>query len=210
MLDSQAGAQAGPGAGLGGSLADARDGERRGSAADDDARWSAWMRDAQRGDREAYRRLLLEIGGVTEAWLRRRFGDADFVEDGVQECLLAIHRARHSYDPRRGFRPWMFAIVRHKTIDLLRRRRVRERHEVSDEGRALATPSPEPAAAIDTALLLEALEPKYRDALVWTKLEGRSLSDAAARAGVSTTAMKSRVHRGIGLVRARLAKESDA
>jgi RNA polymerase sigma-70 factor (ECF subfamily) len=168
------------------------------------------MRDAQQGDREAYRRLLLEVAGVTEAWLRRRFGAADFVDDGVQECLLAIHRARQSYDPRHGFRPWMFAIVRHKTIDLLRRRGVRERHEVSDEGVTPAAPHVEPAAAIDAGELLAALEPKYRDALVWTKLEGRSLSDAAARAGVSTTAMKSRVHRGIRLARARLAKESDA
>jgi RNA polymerase sigma-70 factor (ECF subfamily) len=67
-----------------------------------------------------------------ERYLRRHFGESDFVEDCVQECLLAIHRARATFDPARRFRPWMFAIVRHKAIDMLRRRGTRRRHETQD------------------------------------------------------------------------------
>src|SRR5688572_26495274 len=94
----------------------------------DEQRWSAWMALAQRGDREAYAKLMAELADVIESFVRARFGGpraSDFVEDCVQEALLALHRVRHTFDPRRPFRPWMFAVVRHKVIDLLRRSEVR-------------------------------------------------------------------------------------
>jgi len=177
--------------------------------AESEARWSAWMGRALAGDADAYRRLLEEIAPVMEQYLRRRFGASDFVEDCVQECLLSIHRARASYDPRRPFRPWMFAIVRHKAIDLLRSRGTRRRHEAPEAGSEPAAPAADPTAALEAAQVLGALDAKYRDALVLTKLQGHSLAEAAERLGVSVTALKSRVHRGIREARRLLAREED-
>src|SRR5260221_12938938 len=59
--------------------------------------------------------------------MARRFGmqDAD-AQDLTQEVLAAIAAAIGSWqpDPRRGrFRTWLYAIVRNKTIDAMRRRR---------------------------------------------------------------------------------------
>jgi RNA polymerase sigma-70 factor (ECF subfamily) len=178
---------------------------------EEEARWSAWMVRANRGDAEAYAKLLEEIGGVMEQYLRRRFGDSDFVEDCVQESLLAIHRARATYDAARRFRPWMFTILRHKAIDLLRRRRTRQRHEEGPQGGSEepAAPTADPTVPLRAAEALRGLAPEYRDALLLTKLEGRSLEEAARQAGVSVTAMKSRVHRGIQQVRRLLAHEED-
>ena len=169
------------------------------------------MRRANEGDAQAYRELLVEVGEVIERYLRRRFGDSDFVEDCAQECLLAIHRARQSYDPARRFRAWMFAIVRHKAIDLLRRRGTRARHETASvpDVELHAAPPSDPSAGIDAAELLGRLDPKYRDALVLTKLHGHSLAEAADEMNVSVTAMKSRVSRGLRLVRALLDGEPD-
>ena len=167
------------------------------------------MRLALDGDREAYRKLMTELGGAIEAYLRGRFGSfggADLVEDCVQESLLAIHRARQTWDPRRPFRPWLFTIVRHKAIDLLRRERVRRTEPIEDVD-APAAPPVEPSARLDGARLLEDLEPKYREALVLTKLEGYSIQDAARRAGVSVPAMKTRIHRGLKAVQKRLRAE---
>jgi len=163
------------------------------------ARWSQWMHRANAGDAQAYRDLLQEIGVVVERYLRRRFGASDFVEECVQECLLSIHRARASYDPSRSFRAWMFTIVRHKAIDTLRRRGTRARWETSegDAGEA-AAPANESAATL-----------QVREALVLTKLEGRSLNEAAKHVGVSVTAMKSRVHRAIQQSRRLLEMEGD-
>jgi len=160
------------------------------------------------GDSEAYRELLTEISDVIQAYLRVRFGDPGFVEECVQESLLAVHRARASYDSRRSFRAWLFAIVRHKSIDLLRRRGTRNRYEVldPDEGKH-AGHSPDPTDAIVAAQLLEKLEPEQREAIVMTKLWGLALSEAAERQGVSIPALKSRVSRGIRRLRALLEAE---
>jgi RNA polymerase sigma-70 factor (ECF subfamily) len=178
--------------------------------AEEEARWSEWMVRANAGDADAYAKLLGETGGVMEQYLRRHFGESDFIEDCVQECLLAIHRARASYDPARQFRPWMFTIVRHKAIDMLRRRGTRHRHVAEERGsdEPLAA-NADPAVALQAAEALRGLAPEYRDALLMTKLEGYSLDEAARRAGVSVTAMKSRVHRGIKQVRRLLAQEED-
>jgi RNA polymerase sigma-70 factor (ECF subfamily) len=176
--------------------------------AEEEQRWSAAMARARAGNPEAYAELMAELADVVEAYLRVRFGavrDSDFLEDCVQEALLALHRVRHTWDPRRPFRPWMFAVVRHKVIDLLRRREVR-RSEPDPSERA-AEPGRDPAQRLDGARLLEALEPGEREALVLTKLEGYSLEEAAARAGVSLAAMKSRVHRAVQRVQKRLREE---
>lgn len=89
--------------------------------AEDDARWSALMVSAQAGKEEQYRLLLGELAEVVARYLQSRLGDRDFIDDCVQDVLIAVHQARHTYDSRRKFRPWLFAIVRHKAIDSLRR-----------------------------------------------------------------------------------------
>jgi RNA polymerase sigma-70 factor (ECF subfamily) len=174
---------------------------------DDERRWAESMRLAHRGDAEAYGRLLEEIAVVMERYLRRRFGESDFVEDCVQESLLAIHRARDS-DPRRSFRAWMFAILRHKAIDLLRRRGTRERHEAPAEAGAGVAHAADPEAGLQAAELLGELSPEHGEALLLTKLHGHTLAEAAQLAGVSPTAMKSRVHRGLKQLRVLLEREA--
>ncbi len=158
---------------------------------------------AQGGDREAYEELMTEVATAIESYLRRRFagtGESDFFEECVQESLLAIHRARHTYDARRPFRPWLFTIVRHKAIDQLRRRPFQR----SEAWRDAPAPAVDPGDRLDGAALLEGLDAKYREALVLTRLRGHTLEEAAVLAGVSVTAMKTRVHRAIRAVRRRL------
>ena len=160
------------------------------------------------GDREVYEKLMSELAGVIDAFVRVRFGAphaSDFVEDCVQETLLALHRVRHSWDRRQPFRPWLFAVVRHKVIDLLRRGALRRTEPAAAE--EPAAPASDPSLRIDSARLLAGLEPAYREALVLTKLEGRSLEEAAERAGISASAMKTRVHRAVRRVQKRLREE---
>lgn len=180
---------------------------------EDELRWRDWMIRATDGDATAYQKLMTELGDAVEGYLRARFGGASFVEDCVQDSLLAIHRARASYDPRRPFRAWLFAIVRHKAIDQLRRQESRGRVEgAGSDGLDASAPAAaaDPGSRMDAAVLLAGLEPKYREALELTKLEGLSLAEAAARAGTSASAMKTRVHRAIRAVRAALEAEGEA
>jgi RNA polymerase sigma-70 factor (ECF subfamily) len=166
---------------------------------DDEARWSALMRQSQSGDAACYAQLLSELGDVIEAFLRARFGSTHFVEDCVQESLLALHQARHSYDPSRPFRPWLFAVVRHKTIDVLRARRETPGTQSAEiGGDDQANPN---ETAMEGTWLLRRLRPSHREALTLTKLIGMTVAEAAARVGISEGAMKVRIHRALTATR---------
>src|SRR5918992_3194108 len=93
---------------------------------------------AQDGDRQAYEDLLTRVSGLVRGFVRRRVGDAAWGDDVVQECLVALHRARHTYDPTRPFAPWMYAIAQNRLVDALRVQRRRLLRELRPD----AAPEP--------------------------------------------------------------------
>jgi RNA polymerase sigma-70 factor, ECF subfamily len=165
----------------------------------DERRWSSYMAAAHRGDSRLYELLLREVATAIERYVRRRFGTVPFVEDCVQECLLSIHLGRHTYDPRRPFRPWMFTIVHHRTVDFLRRSYVASKHarEDNESVEHAHRHAPDPADELAAGDWLRELEPLHRDALSLTKVAGYSTAEAAVRAGISEPAMRARVSRAL-------------
>ena len=167
----------------------------------DEQRWSALMVSAQAGNESDYRQLLQELAIVIQKFLRRRFGFHDFVDDCVQEALISIHQARHTYNPQRPFRPWLFAIVRNKAIDTLRQQRTREKaadhyqreQEIFAQGSTQALSHGEDSAG----QLLESLSEQHKEVLVLTKIIGFSIAESAEKLGISQSAVKVRVHRAI-------------
>lgn len=170
--------------------------------------WAEWMAAAQKGDGEAYERLLHSVLPDLRAFVRSRLGDPSSVEDVVQNVLLSIHRARHTYRPERRFAPWLWAIARNAVIDAQRARSVRLRREVpldlTDEP---AQPErghqDRPLPARLTRALAE-LPATQREAVELIHLQGLSVAEAAARAGTTPGALKVRAHRGYRRLRARL------
>lgn len=180
------------------------------SIKNDEVRWSALMASAQQGCESDYQQLLTELGEAIAAYLRVRFGSLDIIEDCVQESLIAIHKARNTYEPQRLFRPWLFAIVRYKTIDVLRKKNIDRRRveilqheEICDNDRH----SEGLDAGLNCGQILAALPDKYRQAIVLTKLEGLSMREAAAQLNISEGAMKVRVHRALDASRQLLEAE---
>lgn len=169
------------------------------------------MGSAQSGDEVVYRQLLAELGSASERFLRGRFGDQPFNEDCVQDTLLAVHQARHTYDGRRPFRAWFYAILRHKAVDHLRRhdRRQREREAQLQESavRGQGSGGDGLEEALAPGRLMAALSPQHRDALALTKIAGLSTAEAAARLDISESALKVRVHRAIRRLRSLLESE---
>jgi RNA polymerase sigma-70 factor (ECF subfamily) len=153
------------------------------------------MRLAQEGDREAYRMLLEDIEPYLRTFLRRRLADSSDVADVVQETLLRVHQARHTYDPSRPIEPWLLAIARNAATDHLRLRLARRAWEVPiDSPLEAAAPADAPR---DVALepMLEQLPARQREAFELIQLEGLSVRAAAARAGTTPGALKVRAHR---------------
>ena len=168
---------------------------------DDEHDWSEWMLLAQSGDAHAYDRLLTSLSRAITGYIFHRFGNVEFVDDCVQESLIALHEARHTYLPGRPIRPWIFAIVRNRAIDMLRRQQRRQRlFPIDLDGAAAVLPDAAPDESTDdrremAGQVLASLPPQQKQALVFTKLMGLSITEAAARAGISAGAMKVRVHR---------------
>lgn len=162
-----------------------------------------WLR-AQDGDEAAYRAALLRMAVRLRAYLRRRMQAwPDEVEDLVQETLLALHLQRGTWDASLPVSAWMFAIARHKLIDLWRRhgRRGAELASLDEleehEAPAAADDREEYAARRDLGTLLLGIPPAQREAIVLTKIEGLTVAEVSVRTGASVAAVKVQVHRGL-------------
>jgi RNA polymerase sigma-70 factor, ECF subfamily len=95
--------------------------------------------------------LLERAAGYAWSIVRNR----EDAEDALQEALARAYRALGSYDPARSFKAWLFAIVRHCCLDLLRRRATRPALVALD-------PDDPPTVAHDNSAQRE-----ERDALHW-------------------------------------------
>jgi RNA polymerase sigma-70 factor (ECF subfamily) len=160
-----------------------------------------WMRLAQAGDQDAYAQLLALLTSVTRHYARGKSGAVPWVEDVVQETLISVHKARHTYDSARPFAPWFYAIAAHRVIDVYRReRRVASREQGSDELPEPATVrTVERAGDIDmdkVRAALASLPARQRDIIEGLKLRDESVRALASRLGMSESAVKVTAHRG--------------
>lgn len=106
------------------------------------------MKAANRGDAQAYARLLHLITPVIRGIVRAR-GVAlgrDSCEDVVQEVLLTIHLKRQTWREDAPLRPWLYAVTRHKVVDAFRSRGTRIEVPVEDFAEVLSAPEgPDPS-----------------------------------------------------------------
>jgi RNA polymerase sigma-70 factor (ECF subfamily) len=160
------------------------------------------------GDAAQYRQFLDCLCRHLRAYLRRRLPRAQAdVEDILQETLLAVHNARHTYHDDQPLTAWVHAIARYKLMDFFRAHSRREAlHEpLEDDGRIFVDSDAEPADACrDVGRLLETLPDRHRLPIVLVKLQGLSVAEAAQRCGISESAVKVGVHRGLKALAASL------
>ena len=177
---------------------------------EDERRWSSLMAAAQGGNEGDYEQLLGELCVFIERYLYSRIGSHPNIDDWVQEVLIAIHQGRHTYNPKRPIRPWLFAIIRHQTIDAMRRqqsyRKMLERQaaQVVCNG---ANNNPEIDADLLEGRLFKTLKKQHREALTLTKVIGFSGKEAASQLGISEITLKVRVHRAMKQLKSLLETE---
>ena len=162
-----------------------------------EAELKARMIRALDGDAAAYDSLLRLLVPQLRAFFSRRVQSEDVTEDLVQETLIAVHKKRSTYDRVRPFSAWLYAIARYKMMDHFRQSyRVTPAEDLNE---AIAAPDFEVAslALIDVDRLLDGLPLKQQAAIRATRIEGLSLSEAAAAAGISQSDAKMSVYRGL-------------
>jgi RNA polymerase sigma-70 factor (ECF subfamily) len=169
---------------------------------------TALMIRAQKGDSRAYAALLTMLSSTARQYARNRLGEVAWLDDVMQETLLTIHAARHTYDPHRPFAPWFYAILSSRMIDVLRKeKRVRAREFTTDalpEVSSPATQIHDASGALDARRLeaaLEELPDRQREIVRRLKLEDESVKEVSERLGMSPSAVKVAAHRGYKALR---------
>ena len=168
------------------------------------------------GDQEAIGRLYDRHQGTMYGLAMRIANDAGLAQDVVQEAMLGVWRNASRFDAGRAKgRTWILALVHHRAIDALRRRR---RASV-----ALPEPDMPPPAALvvpdiwddvvgrlDAVAIRGALERvpvAQREVIELAYFAGRTQQEIASQVGIPLGTVKSRVRLGLLALRAELGGE---
>jgi RNA polymerase sigma-70 factor (ECF subfamily) len=123
-------------------------------------------------------------------------------EDVVQEAFLSLWRSRARYDRNRGsVRTWVLGIVHNRAIDALRRRAVRDRGVVDDEGLQERVAAPD-RTDLDVARREDARE--IRDALDDLPDEQSRVIELAYFGGLTHVQIASMLDTPVGTVKGRM------
>lgn len=163
------------------------------------------LRKAQRGDPEAFGRLMEPLEQLVWRVCWHYTGDREASSDCGQEAMIRIWRALNSYRGDCAFESWVYRIAANCCMDWLRKKK-RDRsvsiEPMKDQGFDPADTSPGTEAQViakdERCRLREAialLPEDQREALVLTQLELVSYEEAARMLEVSEGTVKSRVNR---------------
>jgi len=142
-----------------------------------------------RGDGAAFDRLAARYSGALDGFFRRRLPDDGRVEELRQETLLAIYALLPSYREQGKFRTLVFSIAYRKLASAFRADRPAA--PLAETAHAGST-TPE---AFEIRDAVRRLPEGLREALLLTRIEGLSASEAGEILGCSEDAVRARVCR---------------
>ena len=165
------------------------------------------------GDASAFRELYAALSPRLYGYLVKMCRQRALADDLLQLTFLKVHRARAAYVRGADPVPWIYAIAHRTFIDEVRKQKravVRggdgdelpeARAGISGDAEGTADEAADPEL-VKTALdALATLPAQQREAVVLTKLDGKSVAEAAEIAGTTVGAMKVRAHRGYEALR---------
>ncbi len=153
------------------------------------------------------------------ALARHMLGSDTLAEDAVQEAFLNLWRSAARYEPGRGsVRAWLLCMVRHRSIDILRKFSVQERRRIALSGleKHIATGEDsgadfirrEEAAIVRSALA--SLPPDQRRVLELAYYGGWTHTEIAEHFDLPLGTVKGRMRLGLEKLRWTLAELADA
>ena len=177
------------------------------------------LRKAQRGDPEAFGRLMEPLEQLVWRVCWHYTGDREASSDCGQEAMIRIWRALDSYRGDCAFESWVYRIAANCCMDWLRKKK-RDRsvsmEPMRDQGFDPADTSPGTEAQViakdESRRLREAialLPEDQREALVLTQLERVSYEETARMLDVSEGTVKSRVNRAKARLKEILTSEGE-
>ncbi len=166
------------------------------------------MRQSLGGDKRAYAELLRETARFLRPFLSRRLSFDSEIDDLLQEILISIHKARHTYDGQRPYKPWAYAIAKFRLQDYLRMHyadRLRHAEELTGTEENLQEDVTESGISYESiSVEVEKLPEKQATILRLMHQEGYTTKEVAAKMGMSESAVKVAAHRAYKILRQKL------
>ena len=184
----------------------------------------------RRREPEACRRMIVALGPDLEGYARHLLGDAQQVDDVVQEALLAVLQSVARFDGRSRLRTWVFSILHHKVADRIRKNQRERAREVPLEAEDpfrdsfdasghwkehLRDQGPGPEQNLEAGELrkrltaaVQELPPRNREAFLLRDVHGLGADEAAAILEVTPGHFRVLLHRARVALRAALRKEN--
>ena len=170
------------------------------------------------GDLDALEELYDRYRTMAYSIALRITGDAGIAEDVVQEAFLGAWRNSARYVEGRGsVKTWLLAIVHHRAVDAVRRRRptveLPEREDAPPAPLTVPDVWSEVAGRLDAAAIrvaLATLSAAQREAIELAYFGGLTQQEIAVRTGTPLGTVKSRVRLGLLAMRRALVGENSA
>ena len=160
------------------------------------------------GDKQAYSRALHQSAQLLRPYLSKRITNKHLIDDVIQEILISIHKARHTYDGKRPFKPWLFAIAKYRLQDYLRthyKDHLYHAGELTEAEYNLPTDVTESVLSYESIKEdIGALPKKQAMILHLMHAEGYTAKEVAEQMGMTESAVKVSAHRAYKILKGKL------
>lgn len=141
----------------------------------------------------------------------QKVGNREDALDITQDTFLRLHRHWHRREEGKPLAPWIYAIARNLSIDVLRKRGSRREDDLETAPRQHRGPGPEALAQQNETKArvwnaINQLPEALRETLILRDIHGLSYAEIAQALDVPTTTVTSRLHDARQKLRKKLEK----
>jgi RNA polymerase sigma-70 factor (ECF subfamily) len=167
----------------------------------------ALVREAQRGDADAFEELFRRHWRRAHRAAFLVVGDPSAAEDIAQESFLAAVRALDRFDRTRPFGPWLHRITVNRAIDFARARSLRAESQWTDEDAGTDASLAMDEISAELLAALRALSPDHRAVVVLRYVLDYTPGEIAAMLELPRGTVNSRLRRALDNLRPAINEE---
>jgi len=162
--------------------------------------WNELLKQSQQGNKNSYKKFLTEVQPFVKAVIYKRSENQPIIDDILQETLLAIHNALHTYDSTRSAKSWISVIAKNKTLDYLKsnQHKLSQAEDIAD---LKMESSNNDTNNYDLEKAMKQVSIKQQEIIVKMKIEGKTAKQTALELEMTESAVKTAAHRAYKLLK---------